>query len=427
MAAAASAAAGYAVGNEETRAAPQIPAVAPTVVIEEAPESEVASELGFPAFATRNTTRAGGATPAAVAAGVALASYPSVAGVGRPPAVVLAPSDAWQLALAASSLTSTEIGAPMLVGDPNAIPGFTVSALEGLAPDGLDRADGAEVIAIGDAVAAPSGFKELRVEGSDPAVVAKAIDRQRGRLSGVGDPANILVVSSEEAGFAMPAAAWAARSGDPIVFATDEVPKETIEVIERHPKASVYVLGPEDAVSASAIDELREASRSRVERIEGDDPVDNAIAFARFSRGGFGWDINDPGHGFTVANADRPLDAAVASPLAAGGKPGPLLLTDSAERMPASLRGFLLDTKPGYSKDPVRAIYNHIWLIGSEDAISVELQAQIDELTKLVRVSGATGGPRFDIADEDEADPSSNSDDDPSSGGGGSSSDSDDR
>lgn len=418
LAAAASAAAGYAVGNEETRPARQIPAVAPTVVIEEAPESEVASELGFPAFATRNTTRAGGATSAAVAAGVALASYPSVAGVGRPPAVVLAPTDSWQLALAATSLTSAEIGAPMLVGEPDAIPGFTVSALEGLAPDGLDRADGAEVIAIGDEVAAPSGFEELRIEGTGPAAAAKAIDRQRARLSGIQDPDNILVVSSQEAAFAMPAAAWAARSGDPIAFASDEVPEETIEMIERHPKAKVYVLGPEEAVNAGAMGDLREASGSRVERIEGKDPVDNAIAFARFSSGDFGWDINDPGHGFTVANADRPLDAAVASPLAAGGKPGPLLLTDSAERMPASLREFLLDTKPGFSEDPARAIYNHIWLIGDEGAVSVELQAQIDELTKLVRVSDATGGPRFGIADEAEPDLDASPDQDASPGPG---------
>lgn len=403
LAAGGSAAAGYAIGHEQAPVAttPQVPAVAPNVIIEEAPEADVASELGFPAFATRNTTRAGGATPAAVAAGVALASYPSVGDVGRPPAVVLAPSASWQLSLAASSLTSAAVGAPMLAGEPDSIPGFTATALEGLAPPGLDRADGAQVITIGDDLAAPAGFDELRIEGSDPAVVAKAIDRQRGRLSGVQDPDHILVVSSTDPGFAMPAAAWAARSGDPIVFADDDVPAETIETIERHPKADVYVLGPEDVVSPSAIGKLREVAGSRVERIDGPNPVDNAIAFARFARGDFGWDINDPGHGFTVANVNRPIDAALSAPLAAGGKPGPLLLTDSATDLPASLRSFLLDTKPGFVDDPVRAIYNHIWLIGDEQAISVDQQAQIDNLTKLTRVR-AGGGPG--VSDEPEAD-----------------------
>ena len=36
-----------------------------------------AEELGYPAFATNNTTRVGGADPAANAAGVALAAFPS--------------------------------------------------------------------------------------------------------------------------------------------------------------------------------------------------------------------------------------------------------------------------------------------------------------------------------------------------------------
>ena len=62
---------------------------------------QAAQKLGFPAVATKNTTRVAGADPAADAAGVALAVYP----VGRrrhpPAAVALAPTDDWQAALAA--------------------------------------------------------------------------------------------------------------------------------------------------------------------------------------------------------------------------------------------------------------------------------------------------------------------------------------
>ena len=61
--------------------------------------------------------------------------------------------------------------------------------------------------------------------------------------------------------------------------------------------------------------------------------------------------------------------------------------------MPAALRGYLLDVKPGYLNDPTRAVYNHVWLIGDQDAISVGFQAQVDDLAELVQVrSGARSG-----------------------------------
>ncbi|HYP54969.1 MAG TPA: hypothetical protein VEQ41_01520, partial [Solirubrobacterales bacterium] len=61
---------------------------------DEAPAN--AAELGFPAFATSNTTRVGGADPASNAAGVALAVYPSTDEALRPAAVTLVPADDWQ-------------------------------------------------------------------------------------------------------------------------------------------------------------------------------------------------------------------------------------------------------------------------------------------------------------------------------------------
>ena len=385
----------------------RLPAVAPTIVIEDAPDPDAAEQIGFPAFATRNTTRVGGIDPTADAAGVALASYPAVGGVGGPRLVVIAPEDSWQAALAAGSLTADPIGAPILLGRQGEIPGLTAEALSGLSPTGLKRADGASVLTIG-GVAAPDDLEQISIEGSDPATLAKLIDLQRGRLSGRKNPAHILVASSTDPAFAMPAAAWAARSGDPIVFADgNRVPKATIDVIERHPEASVYVLGPESAIGAKALRKL-ERTAGRAIRIGADDPVGNAIVFARFTDGTFGWNINDPGHGFAIANTDRPGDAGAAAPLAAGGKPGPLLLTDSATEVPRELRNFLLDTKPGFADDPARAVYNHVWLLGNTSAISLDFQAQVDALTELERVSRGSGIPEFGPAPgtpEDEARP----------------------
>ena len=386
-------AAGYALFDEPD-AAVRLPAVAPTVVIDEAPEPEAAEQLGFPGFATQNTTRVGGSDPTAAAAGVALASYPALGGVGGPRLVVMVPADSWQAGLAAASLTARPIGAPILLGARGEIPGFTAEALNGLSPTGLKRGDGVQVVAIG-GVTAPDDLEPLLIGGSDPAELAKLIDRQRAKLSGRQHPDHILVTSAEESGFAMPAAAWAARSGDPIAFADgDQVPEATVEILERHPDASVYVLGPGSVISGKALRKLEKVS-GRAIRISGEEPVTNAIEFARFVDGSFGWDINDPGHGFTIANLDRPADAGAAAPLAVGGKPGPMLLTDSATEVPRELRNFLLDTKPGYADDPARAVYNHVWLLGDTDAISLGFQAQVDALTELERVSEGAGVPEF--------------------------------
>ena len=133
----------------------------------------------------------------------------------------------------------------------------------------------------------------------------------------------------------MPAAAWAARSGDPVLFvAKDAAPKPTLAALRRDKRVPVYVLGPASAISDKALEQVRKVAPG-AKRIGAEDPVQNAIAFARYASGSFGWDINDPGHGFVIANAGRPLDAAAAAPLSASGDWGPLLITDDAGTGPA--------------------------------------------------------------------------------------------
>ena len=147
------------------------------------------------------------------------------------------------------------------------------------------------------------------------------------------------------------------------------------------------MLGPSSAISSDVVRQIAKID-SRVHRVSGEDPVANAIALARYANGGFGWNVNDPGHGFVVARSDSPLDAAAAAPLSASGTWGPLLLTDNAGTLPAALRGYLLDVKPGYTNDPTRAFYNHVWVIGDQEAIEVGQQAEIDGLAELAKIGG---------------------------------------
>ena len=370
-------------GDDQATSAP----AAKLVIHEQQPQGT--EDLGFPAFATKNTTRVAGSDPVADAAGVALATFPSTGGVAGPDAVTLVDGGDWPSGIAAASLMAPPVRAPILITDADSTPSLTADALEALAPSGSAATDGHQVFVVGSA-AAPSGVRAERVSGGDPAELAAAIDRLRQALSG-HQPEHILLTSSEEPRYAMPAAAWAARSGDPVLFVGKEsVPQPTLDALRRHKQIPVYALAPPSAISDKVLERVGKIAPS-VQRVGAEDPVQNAIDFARYVSGTFGWNINDPGHGFVIARDSRPLDAAAAAALSASGDWGPLLLTDDPAKVPAALRGYLLDLKPGYIGDPTRAVYNHVWLIGDQDAISVEFQAQVDDLAEVAQVRSGAG------------------------------------
>jgi hypothetical protein len=347
--------------------------------------SEEQSEqgLGFPTFATKNTTRIPGADPIAGAAAVARAVYPAATGGTRPDAVTIAGQGDWRTGLAASVLVAPPLRAPVLFSDGDDLPPASDGALNALGPRGARALGGAQVIRIGD-VARPSGFKTRDVEGDDPFELASEIDRLSATVRG-GPSDRVMVVGADDPAFAMPAAGWAAKSGDPILFVRrDSVPPATRTALRRHERPRIYVVGPPSAVGAKALRELRKLGRVR--RIHGPDPVRNAIAFARYLDGVFGWGVVDSGHGLVFANASQPLAAAAAAPLSSSGKYGPLLLLDQAGALPRPLGGYLLDIQPGYARDPVRGVYNHGWVIGDDRAVSTAVQARIDALLEILPV-----------------------------------------
>ena len=112
--------------------------------------------------------------------------------------------------------------------------------------------------------------------------------------------------------------------------------------------------------------------------------VTNAIEFARYRDGTFGWGVANPGHGMVFMRTGLPLYAAAAAPLSGSGSYGPLFLLDNAQLLPRALQAQLLDTQPAYRTDPVAGVYNHGWIIGVPNAISVATQARIDALLEIV-------------------------------------------
>jgi hypothetical protein len=370
---------------------PEVETKVVTVPVEtDDPADAPVGPLGFPLVATRNTTRVGGTDPATDAAAVALATHPPSPTADDVEAAVLVEDGSPYAGIAASVLAGPPLRAPILIGNAGAVPAPSADALAKIDPRGGSGPADAAVYLVGD-VAAPSGLQSEEAAEGSPAEIADAVDELRSRLL-AAEPEHIVVASSDEPAYAMPAAAWAARSGDPVLFAgRDEVPEATIRALERHRGTPVYVLGPPSVISDEAVRQIERVSPG-VERVGAEGPTENAIAFARYTDQTFGWNINDPGHGLVIANADRPLDAAAAASISASGKWGPLLVIENAGTLPPELRTFLLDIKPGFEDDPTRAVYNHIWLIGDTSAIGARVQAEIDDLAELTEVGTGAGG-----------------------------------
>lgn len=369
---------GCSLGDEETR---------PPQISVEADDEESAEQPGFATSATRNTIRVGGGDSAADAAALAGALFPATGSSDRPGAVVLVDGEDWPSAVAASVLAGPPIAAPLLISDGDELPAVTQDTIERLDPRGSDLSQDAQVIRVGEDVPRPEGFKTAVIKGADPYARAAAVDRffsaASGRPSG-----DVVLYSGERPEWAMPAASWAARSGDAALpVKTASVPPPVIRALEAHERPNVYLLGSERVIGKEVADLLRRRKLARsVNRIEGPTPVENAIAFARYQRGDFGWGVVVPGYNFAVASTTRPADAAAAASLATSGVFAPLLVTDRSETLPEPLESYLLSVQPGYEDDPGQAVYNRAWILGDDSVISARQQAQIDQITELIPV-----------------------------------------
>jgi hypothetical protein len=208
----------------------------------------------------------------------------------------------------------------------------------------------------------------------------------------------VVIASADSPAYAMPAAGWAAESGDPVLFVNSSgIPTETQQALLSHQMPHIYVLGPPSVIPDKILTQLRKYGTVR--RVGGNDPASNSVAFAIYRDppcvvnqpcahvpGSFGWAMRSPGHGYTLINAGRTLDAAASAALSASGSYGPQLLIDTPNALPQSVLNFFLNyATPGYTAEgPTAAVYNHGWMIGDPSAISVSVQAEMDSLLEVV-------------------------------------------
>jgi hypothetical protein len=244
------------------------------------------------------------------------------------------------------------------------------------------------------------------VKGSNPYSLAAGIDRLQSAAQG-RPSSSVVVTSADDPAYAMPAAGWAAESGDPILFvSSSDIPAATRQALESHLHPHIYVLGPSSVISDGVLKQL--GRYGTVNRVGASDPSANSVAFAIYRDppctagqpcahvpGSFGWAMKSPGHGYVLINQNRPLDAAAAAPLSASGTYGPELLVDSASSLPHPVENFFFDyATPGYTQEgPTAAVYNHGWVIGDSSVISVAVQAKFDSDLEPQPVSATSQGP----------------------------------
>ncbi len=367
--------------------------------------AQAGQKLGFPSVATKNTTRVAGGDPIADAAGVALAVYPSEAPGTHPTVVTVAPTDDWQATLASSVLMSSPLHSPILLSNSGSVPSATTSALDLLSPSGSGAVSGAQVITIGDA-ARPKGVRVASIHGASPYALAANIDRLETAVTGRASPF-VVVASADYPAYAMPAAGWAAESGDPILYVSSSgIPAPTRQALLSHQHPRIYVLGPPSVVSNAVMKQLRRYGV--VNRVGAQGPSANSVTFAAYRDppcvknqacahvpGSFGWAMRSPGHGYILVSASRPLDAAAAAPLSASGAYGPELVLDSPSQLSSSITNFFLNyAVPGYTQEgPTAAVYDHGWIIGDTSAVSLAVQSELDNVLEVRPVSSTSKGP----------------------------------
>lgn len=288
---------------------------------------------------------------------------------GRPSAVILVPGSTWQVLAAVAPLIRLT-GSPILVNDGPAVRG----EIRRLNPSGISTLGGSKVIAVN--TVAPAGRRVLRISANDPADLAAAVDQLRARLPG-GEPRNVFLVP-DDPGFALPAAYWAAYSGDALLFLgrSGTLPVATKDALARRGgTAHVYIMG-----SAPPSELARYGTSTR---IGGDDPVRAAVDLAQFRdrSNDVGWGLDGTrwasDHAFVLANPATPLLAAVGIPLGRLGEYGPLLWT-AREHLSAATDQYLWKMKPQYFMTPAEGPYNSIWLLGRTDRIAYTTQGEAD-------------------------------------------------
>ena len=298
----------------------------------------------------RNVARIGGKSSADVASAALLAVHDDRS--HQPRGLVLTPQDDWRQAVIAAQFAASPVSGAIVPTAGDYLPAGPTDLLTRLRPSGFPRAQGVEAVLLGkagnDVLTAIHGadlhLTELSADSPEQ-LTLKAIPFRGGWAHAYSDA--VVVVSSEERDYALPAAAWSAYSGDTVAFVTrSEVPGETREALVQRAKVrlqkpTIYVIGPPEVVPGSVVSEL--SRYGRVKRVAGDTPAATAVALARYKdpKTGFGWGLDAGPANVSLVNVRDWANTFGALAFAGTGPRAPLLLTDSATSLPPAVLRYL--------------------------------------------------------------------------------------
>lgn len=382
---------------------PKASAESPSTATGEGSPNEV------PWVVTRNTVRINTNDPFQAAVSVSKTLWASITDQNRPGGIVLLSPEDWQTAAVSTNLVHFPNNGPVLFTNKDKIPEVTINEIKRLNPIGTKENQGIQVIIVGDLEQKVEeqiqslGFKTDRIRANNPADYAKAIDAYYARAAG-SPPQSVVVGSMESPEFTLPAVNWISHMPEPLLYVTkDEIPQETVDALKtRNGKANIYLIGPQSAVSSGVAQQL--SQYGKVTRISGENPYENAIAFAKYKDNTtqFGWGITTPGHNVSFIPNGSTMLAIAAAPFSHLGKHAPLLWTDQ-NKMPEAVMTYLMSIQPKYQTSPAEGPYNHAWLTGTEEEISKAAQAEIDDMLEIISATGqGHGGMDMGEADKDE-------------------------
>lgn len=360
--------------------------------------SEMPSLETNQSLVTVNTTRIGSDDPVETAVAVAQIIYPATEEENVPGAVILINWNSLAEALvAASRFQHFPVNAPLLYVDENSIPDLTRQEMLRLKPEGVPMDGNVQVYLVGTISEAVErevqqmGYKTRAVRAANPVELAVTADDWTSTQH--GDHRNEVVIANlDHLEPAISSAFWNAHMGQGLAFVTDEgVPEATKELLQRRANGPwLYLFGDETVISAETAREL--AQYGHITRMPRSDPAEVSAFFAGFKDVGadwgawfwqsnrdFGWGISEAGHNVVFASLEGPggwQNAIVATTLSHMGKHAPVLFVER-DQVPEAVTNYLKILKP-YETAPQEQLLNHGWIIGGEETISWEIQAQLD-------------------------------------------------
>jgi hypothetical protein len=375
-----------------------------------------------PTIATKTTTRLYGANPFEEAVSVTQHIWPAVVAENAPTENDNVPDRPWALTLntpddpltgiTAAPLIHFPDDAPILFVTKDGIPQATLNEIKRLGDTGISRYGNVDAFLVG-AAANPAveqqlkeiGLKYVAVTAPSVPELANKVDQLYGSIENpdTGVPAmangaeNVMIGSVDAYQYVLPATHWVSHMESGLLWVSkDSVPRATVDALERRRgMARMYLFGGPKQISAAVAKQL--AQYGTIMRVTNDDnvafnadpvdtPIDTAIAFAKMwdPAGQVGWKITGPGHGFALVNLDDWQGAVASAPLSHLGFHAPLLLTDSATKIPSPLEGYLTSVAPTYLTSPADGPYNMTFVLGSWSRVSWPLQARVDYVSEMM-------------------------------------------